>query len=261
MRNGFIREIWRYRELLYFFAWRDIKVRYRQASLGAAWAIIQPLCSMIIFTLLFGRLAHMPSDGIPYPIFAYCALVPWTYFSGVVPLASNSLVGNSSLVTKVYFPRVLLPAATAVAGLIDFAVGAALLVVLMAYYHIHASWLLLLAPVFIFVMIMVTSGFGMLMAALNVRYRDVKYVVPFLLQLWMFATPIAYPSTVVPARYRFLLALNPLWGIVDGFRACVFPLQRIDLPMFATSMAMALAVLLAGAHVFHKVERDFADVI
>ncbi len=261
MNDESIGELWRYRELLYFFAWRDIKVRYRQAAFGAAWAIIQPVFNMIVFTLIFGRLAHMPSDGIPYPIFAYCALVPWTYFSSVVPLASNSLVGNSSLVTKVYFPRVLLPASTAMAGLLDFAISSILLVVLMVYYHIGATWQLLYCPIFILVMLAVTTGMGMFTAALNVRYRDVKYVVPFLLQVWMFATPIAYPAAVVPTRFRFLLALNPFWSVVDGFRACLFPLRPIDFTLFGTSICVSVAVLLAGAWYFHKVERSFADVI
>jgi lipopolysaccharide transport system permease protein len=261
MNDESIGELWRYRELLYFFAWRDIKVRYRQAAMGVAWAVVQPLMGMIIFTLLFGRLAHMPSDGIPYPIFAYCALVPWTYFSGVVALASNSLVGNSSLVTKVYFPRVLLPASTALAGLLDFVVGSVLLVILMFYYHVPLNWGLLFSPLLIAVMIMLTMGIGMLTAAMNVRYRDVKYVLPFLLQIWMFATPIAYPASVVPAKYRAILALNPFSGIVDGLRACLFPARPLDVTLLATSLGVAVAVFLAGVYYFHKADRSFADVI
>jgi lipopolysaccharide transport system permease protein len=257
-------ELWRYRELLYFFAWRDIKVRYRQAAFGAAWAIIQPVTAMAIFTLVFSRLAHLPSDGVPYQLFAYCGLLPWTYFSGVIGLASNSLVSSSSLITKVYFPRVLLPAATVVAGLMDLAVSAALLVVLMVYYHaqIHVDLVkaLLLTPLFIAMTLLVTLGSGMLMAALNVRYRDVKYVVPFLLQIGMFATPIAYPLSSVPERYRLLFALNPFCGIVDGLRSCLFA-HPMDLPVVGTSVAVSVALFLAGAYYFHQTERSFADII
>ena len=193
-----MRELWRYRELLYFFAWRDIKVRYRQAALGAAWALLQPVITMIMFTLLFGKLAHLPSNGIPYPLFVYCALVPWTYFSGVLALASNSLVNNDQLITKVYFPRVLLPAGTAVAGLLDFIIGSLLLVGLMFYYHVTPRWALLLSPLVVLVMLLLTTGVSMAMAAANVRYRDVKYALPFIIQTWMFATPIIYPAAMIP---------------------------------------------------------------
>jgi lipopolysaccharide transport system permease protein len=261
MTNDSISELWRFRELLYFFAWRDIKVRYRQAALGAAWALIQPLFTMIMFTLLFGRLAHMPSDGIPYPIFCYCALVPWTYFSGVLGLASLSLTANSSLVEKVYFPRVLLPAGTAVAGLIDFAIGSLLLVALMFYYHVRPTWALLFSPLVILMMVMLTIGISMLMAAVNVRYRDVKYVLPFLIQIWMFATPIIYPVTMIPVRLRGILALNPCWGMVNGFRACLFPGQPVDLTLLGLSAFTTIALFIGGAYYFYHCERSFADVI
>jgi len=261
MNNDSMSELWRFRELLYFFAWRDIKVRYRQAALGAAWALIQPLFSMIMFTLLFGRLAHMPSDGIPYPIFCYCALVPWTYFSGVLGLASVSLTANSSLVEKVYFPRVLLPAGTALAGLIDFAIGSLLLVVLMFYYHVRPTWALLFSPLVILMMVMLTTGVSMLMAAVNVRYRDVKYVLPFLIQIWMFATPIIYPVAMIPVHLRGILSLNPCWGMVNGFRACLFPGQPVDLTLLGMSAVMTIALFIGGAYYFHRCERSFADVI
>jgi lipopolysaccharide transport system permease protein len=261
MTHDSIAELWRYRELLYFFAWRDVKVRYRQAALGVAWAVIQPLFNMIIFTVLFGRLAHMPSDGIPYPIFCYCALVPWTYFSGVLGLASTSLTNNSSLVEKVYFPKVFLPAGTVLAGLIDFAVGALLLAGLMFYYHVRPGWPLLLSPLVVLMMVLLTTGISMLTAAINVRYRDLKYVLPFIIQIWMFATPIIYPITMIPERFRRLMALNPCWGIVAGFRACVFAGLPIDPSLLGTSVAMSLLCFVGGAYYFHKAERSFADVI
>jgi lipopolysaccharide transport system permease protein len=256
-----MRDLWRYRELLYFFAWREIKLRYRQAAFGVAWALIQPLFGMILFTLVFGRLAHMPSDGVPYPIFCYSALVPWTYFSGVLAIASTSLTTNSSLIEKVYFPRMFLPVGTAMAGLLDFLVGTLLLVGLMYYYHVRASWALLLSPLFIMMLILLTTGVSMMLAALNVRYRDIKFAVPFLIQVWLFATPVIYPVTMIPARFRPLLALNPCWGIVDGFRACLFPGLPFDFKLIATSMGVVIAVFLAGSYYFHSAEKSFADVI
>jgi lipopolysaccharide transport system permease protein len=261
MVSDYIKELWRYRELLYFFAWREIKLRYRQAVFGAAWAVIQPLVGMIIFTLIFGKMAGMPSDGVPYPIFCYCALVPWTYFSSVLGNASNSLTLNSSLIQKVYFPRMYLPAGTALAGLLDFVVGSILLVGLMIYYHVRASRALLLSPVVILMMILVTVGLSLIMAALNVRYRDVKHAVPFLIQVWLFATPVIYPVTKIPERFRPFLALNPLWGIVEGFRACVFPGRHINFKLFGISTFMAVMVFLIGVYYFRKAEKSFADVI
>lgn len=256
-----MRELWRYRELLYFFAWREIKLRYRQAAFGVAWALIQPLFGMILFTLVFGRLAHMPSDGVPYPIFCYSALVLWTYFSGVLAIASTSLTTNSSLIEKVYFPRMFLPVGTAVAGLLDFLVGTLLLVGLMYYYHVRASWALLLSPLFVLMLIILTTGVSMMLAALNVRYRDIKFAVPFLIQVWLFATPVIYPVTMVPSRFRPILALNPCWGIVDGFRACLFPGLPFHFKLIATSMGVVIALFLAGSYYFHWAEKSFADVI
>ena len=192
MRNS-IAEFWRYRELLYFFAWRDVKVRYRQAFLGAAWAVIQPLFTMLVFAFIFGRLARIPSNNIPYPLFSYCALVPWTYFSGVLALGSNSLTNNTSLITKVYFPRVLLPIGTALAGLLDLGISMILLVGMMFYYHIRVGWLVLLTPLAILLMVLLTTGASMLVAAMSVKYRDIKYVLPFAIQILLFITPIIYP--------------------------------------------------------------------
>lgn len=261
MGSDYIKELWRYRELLYFFAWREIKLRYRQAAFGAAWAVIQPLLGMLLFTLVFGRVARMPSDGIPYPIFCYCALVPWTYFAGVLGMASNSLINNDSLLTKVYFPRVYLPAGTALAFLLDFLVGSLLLVGLMVYYHVSPSWSLLFIPLIILVMVLLTAGVSMILAAANVRYRDIRYALPFMIQIWMFATPIIYPVTMIPERFRPFLALNPCWGIVDGFRACIFPNMPFDLKLMATSIGVALTIFLFGVVYFHRAERNFADVI
>jgi len=261
MISDYIKELWRYRELLYFFAWRETKLRYRQAAFGAAWAILQPLLSMIIFTLVFGRAARMPSDGIPYPIFCYCALVPWTYFASVLGMASNSLINNDSLLTKVYFPRVYLPAGTALAGLLDFLVGSVLLVGFMVYYRIAATLALLFIPLIVLVMVLLTSGVSMILAAANVRYRDIRYALPFVIQIWMFATPIVYPMTIITERFRPMLALNPCWGIVDGFRACLFPTIPFNFKLMGISMTLASIVFLAGLVYFHRAERSFADVI
>ena len=254
-------EFWRYRELLYFFAWRDIKVRYRQAVLGAAWAVIQPLFNMLVFAFIFGRLAHMPSNGVPYPIFSYCALVPWTYFAGVLTLASNSLTNNTSLITKVYFPRVLLPAGTALAGLLDLGIAMLLLVGMMFYYHVKLTWLVLFSPLALLLMIVLTTGAGLWVAALSVKYRDIKYVLPFAIQLLLFASPIIYPSSQVPERLRPFMALNPVWGMVDSFRVCLLPNQPFDFKLIGISVAASLAIFATGLYYFRKSEKSFADII
>lgn len=254
-------ELWRFRELLYFLAWRDVKVRYKQAALGAAWAIIQPLLAMIIFSVFFGRLAGVPSGGVPYPLFSYCALVPWTYFSGTLSQAGNSLIGNSNLITKVYFPRVLLPAASALSGILDFFIGFSLVVVLMVYYHVKPGWSLVFLPLFILAMMLCALGVGMFLAAMNVRYRDVKYAIPFLIQIGLFVTPIIYPVTFLPPKYQNILALNPMAGIVEGFRACLFAQHRMNWNLIGTSFAVTLALLIFGAIYFRKTEKSFADII
>jgi lipopolysaccharide transport system permease protein len=222
VNTRWLSELWRYRELVYFLAWRDVKVRYKQAALGAAWAILQPLLTMVVFTLFFGKLAGVPSEGVPYPLFSFGALVLWTYFAGVVSLASQSLVANSNLVSKVYFPRVALPTSTALSGLIDFALSLCFLGVLMVYYKVHPGWSLLWAPVFLAGLILFTVGVSLILAALNVRFRDIKYTIPFLIQLGLFVTPVIYPSTLIPKRFQTLVALNPLSGIIEGFRASLF---------------------------------------
>jgi lipopolysaccharide transport system permease protein len=257
----FITDFWHYRELLYFLAWREVKVRYKQAALGAAWAIIQPLFTMIIFTLFFGRLAGVPSDGIPYPLFSFCALVPWTYFAGTLSLAGNSLVSNANLVTKVYFPRVLLPAATVISGMLDFVIGSVFLCFMMIYYHVKPGWNLLFVPVFVLNMMVLALGISMLLAAINVRYRDVKYALPFIIQIWLFVTPIIYPVTFLPARYQKVLALNPMAGIVEGLRACLFSTRAMPWKLIEISWAVTLALLIGGALYFRKTERTFADIV
>jgi lipopolysaccharide transport system permease protein len=255
-----ISDFWHYRELLYFLAWRDVKVRYKQAALGAAWAILQPLFTMIIFTLFFGRVAHVPSDGIPYPLFSFCALVPWMYFSTTLTQAGNSLISNVNLVTKVYFPRVLLPAATVLSGMLDFFIGTVFLALMMIYYHVKPGWSLLLAPALTLGMMVLALSISMLLAALNVRYRDVKYALPFLIQIWLFITPIIYPVTFLPAKYRPFLAFNPMSGIVEGFRAAFFA-TSVDWHLIGISSAMTLCLAVMGATYFRKTERTFADIV
>ena len=261
MDGKWLSELWRYRELVYFLAWRDVKVRYKQAALGAAWAILQPLLAMIIFTIFFSKLAGIPSEGVPYPVFSYCALLLWTYFSGVIGHAGPSLVSNSNLITKVYFPRVVLPASTALSGLLDFLAGFVFLVILMAYYQVYPGWSLLWAPVFLTSLILVTLGVSLLLAAMNVRFRDIRYALPFLIQLGLFVTPVIYPMTFIPRRFQTLAALNPLAGIIEGFRACLFGGPRLDLKLTAVSLAGSLIAFVVGLVYFRRAERSFADII
>jgi len=255
-----ITEIWRSREILYFLAWRDVKVRYKQAALGIAWAVLQPLFTMLTFAVVFGRLAGIPSNGVPYPLFSYSALVLWTYFSITLSQVSNSLVANSSLITKIYFPRVLLPAAGAAAGLLDLAVSSLLLVVMLVYYRVTPHWTMLLTPIFVAQTVLLVIGIGMLLAALNVRYRDVKYTIPFLTQLGLFVTPIIYPVSFLPHRLQGWLALNPMTGVIEGFRACLFG-TPVDWGVLACSWLLTFLLLLAGGVHFRSTERVFADIV
>jgi len=255
-----VREIWAYRELLYFLIWRDIKIRYKQTFLGAIWAIIQPLFAMLLFTLFFGKLARMPSDNIPYPVFAYAGLLPWTFFANAVTNSSNSLVGSTSLITKVYFPRVIIPAAAVAAGLLDFGIAFVLLIPMLIYYQITLTWSLLLLPLFILLATLLALGIGLWMSALNVRYRDVRYALPFLVQLWLFASPVIYPSSILPERWKWLLALNPMTGIIEGFRTSLFG-KPFDWAVIAVSAAMTLVLLAYSTYVFHRVEDTFADIV
>lgn len=260
-RSSPVREFWKNREVAYFLAWRDIKVRYKQALLGAAWAILQPLLATVVFTLVFSRVAGVSSDGIPYPVFAYSALLLWTYFSGVIGQAGQSLVSNSNLITKVYFPRIALPASSALSGLLDFAVGSAFLAVLMSWYGARPGWLLVLAPLFVLALILLTVGTSLFLAALNVSYRDVKYALPTLIQLWLFLTPVIYPMSAIPERLQPLMALNPMSGIVEGFRSCLFAERPLDLELTLISLTTTVLVFVAGVVYFSKSERGFADVI
>lgn len=254
-------EIWHYRELLWFLAWRDIKVRYKQTVIGAGWAIIQPLLGMIVFSVVFGKLVGPTNSKVPYPLFTCCALVPWTYFSGVLTQAGNSLVMNSSLITKVYFPRVFLPASSTLSGLLDFLISSGLVAGLMMYYRVQPTWSLFYCPILIFGMWIFTLGTGMGLAALNVRYRDVKHTIPFLIQLGLFVTPVMYPITVIPHQLRPFLLLNPIAGVVEGFRACLFPQYPIDFTLIVGSAIVGIIVCVVSGIYFRATERTFADIV
>ena len=260
-RNALLTEIWESRELFYFLAWRDVKVRYKQTALGVLWAFIQPLLTMFIFMLLFGRLAGIPTDGVPPALFYLSALLPWLYVSSAVTNTSMSLVSNSTLLTKIYFPRLVLPGAASLSGLLDFLVGSSLMIGLMAYYHIAPSWRLLLWPILVMLMFALALAVGMFFSAVNVKYRDVKYVIPFAIQLWMFLTPIFYPTSMVPERFRWLLLLNPLSGLIEGFRGSLIATRTIPWDSLGIC-ALLTALMLVGATVFfRRSEQIFADVI
>jgi len=255
------RELWEYRELFYFLIWRDLKVRYRQTYLGAAWAVLQPLLAMVIFSLFFGRLAKIPSDGIPYPIFSYVALLPWMFVANGVSSAANSLVNSSNLVTKVYFPRLVIPMSSVIAGLVDFGIAFFMLFVMMFYYHIVPTARGLGAPACLLLAIILSLGLGFWFAALNVKYRDIRHIVPFFTQLWLFATPIVYPSSLLHEPWRTVFGLNPMTSVVEGFRWCLLGTGSLSLAMLAISIAVAVALLVSGALYFRRAEKTFADVI
>jgi homopolymeric O-antigen transport system permease protein len=255
-----LKSLWDYRELLYFLTWRDVKVRYKQTALGAAWAIIQPLFTMIIFTIFFGKLANMPSDGIPYPIFAYAALLPWTFFSNAITSSGNSLVGSAHLITKVYFPRMIIPGAAVAAGLIDLMIAFGILIIMMIYYSVGMTWNLLMLPALILLTTLLAIGVGMWTSALNVKYRDIRYALPFAIQLTMFATPIIYPLSLVPERWRWALTLNPLTGIIEGYRSAFFG-RPFNWPALAISSVITFALLVYAAYHFKRMERTFADIV
>jgi len=256
-----LKDLWSYRELLYFFVWRDIKVRYKQTVLGAAWAVIQPVSTMLIFSLFFGRLAKIPSDGIPYPLFAYTALVPWTFFAQGLSQSADSLVGQGNLIKKVYFPRLAIPLSTTSAGLVDFSISFTVLLVLMAWYGIHPTRHLLWLPFFLLLAFATSLGAGLWLSALNVRFRDVKYAVPFIVQFWMYATPIVYPSSLLHGKWRPVFALNPMVGVVEGFRWALLGAKTGLGPTIAASALAALLVLIGGAFYFRRMEKSFADVV
>jgi len=254
-------ELWEYRELLYFLTWRDIKVRYKQTALGAAWAIIQPFFTMVVFSLFFGRLAKVPSDGIPYPIFAYAALVPWTFFAGGLSQSSNSLVGNSNLIKKVYFPRLAVPIATVLSEAVDFGLAFVVLLGMMLYYGIFPTVNTLWLPVFLLLALVTSLGVGLWLSALNVQFRDVRYVVPFITQFWMFMTPIAYPSSLLSEPWRTVYGLNPMVGVVEGFRWALLSTDTAPGPIIIVSSLASVVILAGGAAYFRRMEKTFADVL
>ncbi|MBN1104246.1 MAG: ABC transporter permease [Deltaproteobacteria bacterium] len=256
-----LKELWTFRELLYFLTKRDIKVRYRQTVLGGLWAIIQPLFTMVVFTLFFGRLAKMPSEGIPYPIFVYAGLLPWTYFANAVTGSGNSLVGSSNLITKVYFPRLIVPASAALAGLLDFFIALFVLFGLMVYYQFIPGPAILLFPMLVGLTFLCAVGVGLWLSALNVQYRDIRYVIPFLIQLWMFVSPVIYPVGMVKEGYQWLLALNPMGGVIHAYRASLLAHQPVDWSLLGISSAIIVLLFLGGLYYFRRMERVFADVI
>ena len=255
-----LNSVWQYRELLYFLVWRDIKVRYKQTALGVTWVLLQPVVSMVVFTILFGNLLGVPSGDIPYPIFSFVALLPWNYFASSINKSSTSLVSNTNLVTKVYFPRMVIPISSVLSGIVDFGFGFLVLIGMMFYFRLPPSWTGLFLPAFLLLAMVTALGFGFWLSALNVRYRDINYLVPFLIQIWLYLTPVIYSVTLIPEQYRFLLALNPMTAVVEGFRAC---LLGIPIPwMFIWPGAVTAGILLiSGAFYFKRMEWLFVDVI
>lgn len=262
-----LRALWEYRELLYFLVWRDVKVRYKQTALGVLWVVLQPVLSTLVFTVIFGILLSVPSNGLPYPIFAYAGLLPWQYFAGALTRTSTNLVDNANLISKVYFPRLVVPLSGVVSSLVDFAVGLVILFVLLLIYRLPLSPTVLLLPLFLLLALITALGFGLWLSALNVRYRDIKQLIPFIVQVWMYLTPVIYPVDLLPAPLRPLLALNPMTGVVSGFRWAVLgdaaTATGLEAPglLFALSVVMAVVVLVGGLFYFRSTERTFADII
>jgi lipopolysaccharide transport system permease protein len=255
-------ELWAYRELLYFLAWRDIKVRYKQTLLGGAWAIIQPVMTMVVFSLFFGKLAKMPSDGIAYPLFSFAALVPWTFFANGLTASSNSLVANQNLLTKIYFPRLVIPLASVIAGIVDFCLAFLVLLGLMAYYGRTPTLNVLWLPAFLLLALVTALGVGLWLCAMNVQFRDVRYTIPYITQFWMFTTPIAYPSTLIKSEtLRALYGINPMTGVVEGLRWALLGTKNAPGPMILVSAAVSVTLLVTGAFYFRRLERTFADVV
>jgi lipopolysaccharide transport system permease protein len=260
-----LRALWEYRELLYFLVWRDLKVRYKQTALGAAWIVLQPIVSMVVFSFLFGTLLKVPSGNVPYPIFAYAALLPWNYFASSLNRSSTSVVGSAQLITKIYFPRLIIPISGVLSGLVDFAIAFLVLIGLMVYYGVAPTLAVVWLPAFLLLAILTALGFGLWLSALNVRYRDINYLVPFLIQMWMYVTPVIYGSTLIPARFRFLLGLNPMTGVVEGFRWALLGSQLADAQapglLLVVPVIITAVVLVSGAIFFRTTERTFADIV
>jgi lipopolysaccharide transport system permease protein len=255
------RELWAYRELLYFFVWRDIKVRYKQTIIGGAWAIVQPFFIMVVFSLFFGMLARIPSEGLPYPIFYYSALLPWMYFANALSHATNTMVEHQGVITKIYFPRLVLPFSAVLSGLVDFGIAFTVLMGMMLYYGIAPSWQALLVPCFLLLAVLTASSVGLWLAALNAIYRDVRYAVPFLIQFWMFASPVVYPTSLVPAQWRWLYGMNPMAGVIEGFRWALMGHGRPPGVLLAFSIAVTLLLFVGGIIYFRKMEGTIADVV
>jgi lipopolysaccharide transport system permease protein len=254
-------ELWAYRELLYFFVWRDIKVRYKQTVLGAAWAVLQPLMTMLVFSLFFGMLAKIPSQGLPYPVFYYCALLPWTYFATAMQSATNIVVEQQRVITKVYFPRVVLPIASVLSGLVDFAIAFVVFLAMMAYYRILPTVAVIWLPGFTLLAVLTALGVGLWLSALNALYRDVRYIVPFLVQFWMFGSPVAYPSSLVPGKWRWLYGLNPMAGVIEGFRWALTGHGQPPGMLLAASSAAVVLLVVSGLVYYHAMEGTIADVV
>ena len=255
------KELSEYRDLFYFLVARDIKVRYKQTVLGGLWAIIQPFFSMIVFTLFFGRLAKMPSDGIPYPVFNFSAMVAWTYFANAVTNSGNSLITSTNLISKVYFPRLIAPLTPVLAGLLDFSIAFIVLIVMMFYFHIYPNIMILYLPLLVILMMVTASGVGMLLAALNAKYRDIRYTIPFLVQLWLFASPVVYPASMLPEKYRLVYALNPMVGVIEGFRSALLGTVAFPKQILLISTLVSIILFIAGMFYFKQTERYFADII
>lgn len=256
------RDLWRYRELFYFLAWRDILVRYKQTAIGVVWALLRPFLTMLVFTIVFGRIAKMPSNGIPYPILVFAAMLPWQFFSTSLSEASNSLVGNANLISKVYFPRLIIPAGAVITSMIDFLISFVLLVVLMAWYRFAPDWRIFTLPLFTGIAFLAALGPGLYLTALNVKYRDFRYVIPFIVQFGLFISPVGFSSDVIPEKWRMFYALNPMVGVIDGFRwAICRGGVTLNLPTFALSMAVVAFFLWLGICYFRRTEKTFADVI
>ncbi|MCI0709839.1 MAG: ABC transporter permease [Chloroflexi bacterium] len=257
-----LKELWEYRELLFFLVWRDIKVRYKQTILGASWAILQPFMTMIVFSLFFGRLAQIPSDGIPYPIFSYAALVPWTFFATGLGMSSNSLVNSSNLIKKIYFPRLVIPMGSVMSGAVDFVLAFTVLLLMMVYYSILPTINIVFLPLLLVLAFMTSLGVGLWLSAMNVQFRDIRYTVPFITQFWLFITPIAYPSSLIKNdMLRLIYGLNPMTGVVEGFRWALLGTDTAPGPIMLVSFVTALLLLVSGAFYFRRMERSFADVV
>lgn len=256
-----LEDLWQYRELLYFLTWRDVKIRYKQSLIGAGWSILKPFLSMIVFTIFFGKMAKVPSEGVPYPIFSYSGLLLWTYFATSVSMSSNSLVGQARIITKVYFPRLIAPLASTFAGIIDYFIALSLLIIMMFYYRVTPAPTLLLLPFLLSCAFLAATGFGFWLSAINVKYRDVRYALPFFIQLLLFATPVIYPSTMLPEKFRWILFLNPMAGVIEAHRACILAHQSINWQSLGISVGVALLLFISGAFYFRHVERFFADII